>query len=279
MQHIAVKDWQQSYKTSLQKSVKREMKYRRHRRGTQEWDPEISYYDSGSTHQPRDFVSEQERIQIREAALNYRSIPSYSNLTAQERDKWKAHLTRRFELPKTQVKKTLETSKQLQIPIARLDQSRRGTKTRRSRKNRHRLDRPRKQRAPYTEKRLHQKHEQLGRRTNRQNHHRTQKWLEERSQHEKYDGRDEIWLTRRGNPYNSNSLSYLMKNLCDEADISYENRDMTWYIIRHSVGTQMTRQEGLAATQTQLRYEDERTTMRYDQAPVKDRRDALDRMG
>ncbi|WP_303704019.1 hypothetical protein [Haloquadratum walsbyi] len=41
----------------------------------------------------------------------------------------------------------------------------------------------------------------------------------------------------------------------------------------------MTRQEGLAATQTQLRYEDERTTMRYDQAPVKDRRDALDRMG
>jgi hypothetical protein len=70
MQHIAVKDWQQSYKASLQKSVKREMKYRKHRRGTQEWDPEISYYESGSTHQPRDFLSKQERIQIREAALN-----------------------------------------------------------------------------------------------------------------------------------------------------------------------------------------------------------------
>ena len=36
MQHIAVKDWQKSYKASLQKSVKREMKYRKHRRGTQE---------------------------------------------------------------------------------------------------------------------------------------------------------------------------------------------------------------------------------------------------
>jgi len=86
MQHIAVEDWQQSYKASLQKSVKREMKYRSHRRGGSTWNPEISYYDNGSTHQPRDFLSKQERVKIREAALSYGSIPSYSNLTKEERD-------------------------------------------------------------------------------------------------------------------------------------------------------------------------------------------------
>lgn len=41
----------------------------------------------------------------------------------------------------------------------------------------------------------------------------------------------------------------------------------------------MTREEGLAATQAQLRYNSAQTTMRYDQAPVEDRQDALDRMG
>lgn len=40
----------------------------------------------------------------------------------------------------------------------------------------------------------------------------------------------------------------------------------------------MTREEGLAAAQSQLRHKDERTTVRYDQVPVEDRRDALNRM-
>jgi hypothetical protein len=41
----------------------------------------------------------------------------------------------------------------------------------------------------------------------------------------------------------------------------------------------MTREERLATAQAQLRYNSEQTTMRYDQAPVEDRQDALDRMG
>lgn len=41
----------------------------------------------------------------------------------------------------------------------------------------------------------------------------------------------------------------------------------------------MTREEGLATAQAQLRPTSEQTTMKYDQTPVEDRRDALDRMG
>lgn len=49
--------------------------------------------------------------------------------------------------------------------------------------------------------------------------------------------------------------------------------------IRHSVGTYMAREEGLKAAKSQLRHRSIETTAKYDQAPVEDRRDALDRMG
>lgn len=41
----------------------------------------------------------------------------------------------------------------------------------------------------------------------------------------------------------------------------------------------MTREEDLAAVQAQLRHKSEQSTMKYDQAPVKDRRDTLGTIG
>jgi integrase len=104
------------------------------------------------------------------------------------------------------------------------------------------------------------------------------RWLDERATRPRYDGRDELWLTSHSNPYSSDPLNYLLGKLCDEAGIATENRDLSWYSIRHSTGTYMAREEGLAAAQEQLRHRSEQTTMRYDQAPPEDRRDALDRM-
>lgn len=63
------------------------------------------------------------------------------------------------------------------------------------------------------------------------------------------------------------------------AGISVENRRMSWYTVRHSAGTYMAREEDLAAAASQLRHKNPQTTMKYDQAPVEDRRAALDRMG
>ena len=54
---------------------------------------------------------------------------------------------------------------------------------------------------------------------------------------------------------------------------------MSWYSIRHSTGTYITHEEDLAAAQAQLRHESPETTMKYDQAPVEDRQNALDRTG
>lgn len=44
-------------------------------------------------------------------------------------------------------------------------------------------------------------------------------------------------------------------------------------------GTYMTREENLAAAAAQLRHKSTQTTMRYDNTPVEDRKDAFERMG
>lgn len=41
----------------------------------------------------------------------------------------------------------------------------------------------------------------------------------------------------------------------------------------------MTHVEDLGATKAQLRHKSEKTTLRYDQVPVEERKDALDKMG
>jgi integrase len=106
-----------------------------------------------------------------------------------------------------------------------------------------------------------------------------ERWLAERKQYEKYAESDKLWLTRYGNPYESHSLNHVLERVCEIAGISTENRDLSWYSIRHSVGTFMTREEGLAAAQEQLRHKSSETTLRYDHAPAEDRRNALNRMG
>ena len=105
------------------------------------------------------------------------------------------------------------------------------------------------------------------------------RWLEQRRNYEEYDDTDALWLSQRGNPYNSATLRYLLHRLCEIADIPTDDRKMSWYAIRHSTGTYMTREEDLAAAQAQLRHTSVETTMKYDQAPVEDRKDALNRMG
>jgi integrase len=104
------------------------------------------------------------------------------------------------------------------------------------------------------------------------------RWLTERSEDPMYDDRDELWLTREATPWSSSSLSRLIKRLCDDAGIETGGRSMTWYSIRHSTGTYMTAERDLKAAKDQLRHKSSKTTMKYDQVPVEDRRGALENM-
>nr|WP_233204264.1 hypothetical protein [Halegenticoccus soli] len=78
-------------------------KWREHQHGLDEWKPQISFATRDKTTAPRDYLTREERTAIREAALEYGTVPAYANLSPSERDRWKAYLAQRFEKPKSKV--------------------------------------------------------------------------------------------------------------------------------------------------------------------------------
>ncbi|MDS0474686.1 site-specific integrase [Natrinema sp. 1APR25-10V2] len=255
-------------------------KWRTHEHGIDEWDPSITFSTSDSASQPKDFFTREERRQLRDATLEYGSIPGYNDLSPAGRDRWRAHLAQRFEKPKSEVTACdWDHANGWKVPslvATSLDTGLRPIEVERARTywvdiGNQVLRIPKDESSKNRENWVVSLH---SRTADMLDH-----WLDERDAYPDYDDTDALWLTREGNGYRSHALKYLLEQLCDLAEIDTSNRSISWYTIRHSVGTYMTREEGLAAAQMQLRHQSEQTTMKYDQAPVEDRRDALDRMG
>lgn len=96
MTQLAQQDESGTHKANCQKAIRSLFKWLHHERGDAEWEPSPTL--SGRTvSQPRDYLTREERAQIREAAPEYGSIPSYSNLSPAERDRWRTHRAQRFE--------------------------------------------------------------------------------------------------------------------------------------------------------------------------------------
>lgn len=279
MRHLAQEDYSSTHKTNCQKSVKMLFKWWSHERGGSHWDPKITFSQNDRS-RPPDYLTREERRLIRDAALEYGSIPEYSNLTPAERDRWKQYLAQRFEKKKNAVTPDdWDAANSWKIPSLTwlsLDVGLRPIEVERASTGWVDLEN-RVLRIPKSDSAKSRENwiMSLKTRTTRI----LERWLNERAQYSEYDGTDVLWLTRENNVYTSQSLRYLLHRLCEIADIETENRRMSWYSIRHSVGTYMTRQEDLAAAQAQLRHKSPETTIKYDHAPPEDRRDALERMG
>lgn len=94
-------------------------------------------------------------------------------------------------------------------------------------------------------------------------------WFQERRHLEKYDGSNNIWLNREGNPYTSGSLCNLLRKLCEEAGIKTEGRKIVWYSLRQTMGRNVTDEGELSEANDQLRHSRLETTQeRYNQTPV-----------
>jgi integrase len=278
MQELAYSDKSNTHKANCQKSLKMLFKWRKHQFGEEQWEPEMTFSSDNS--QPRDYFTMEERRKLREAALEYGSIPGYNDLTPKERDKWKAHLAQRFEKPKSEVTpRDWKKANGWKIPSmvwVSLDAGLRPVEVERAVTSWVDIDNavlriPKEDSSKNRDNWIVGLQDRTAEILNR--------WLNERRYHEKYDDSDKIWLTRQANPYQTQSLRYVINRLCEIAGIDTENRKISWYAIRHSVGTYMTHIEDLGAAQAQLRHKSEKTTMRYDQAPVEERKNALDKMG
>ena len=279
MDHLAHRDVSATHKTNCQKSLKMLYKWLHHERGQSEWSPEITFSADSSTN-PRDYLTRDERHAIRDAALEHGSIPSYNNLVPSERDRWRQYLAQRFGKPKSAVTPDdWDRANGWKIPSlvwVSLDAGLRPVEVKRSKISWVDTDNS-VLRIPKEESSKNRDHWVVGLRDRTADI--LQKWCQQRRTISAYDGTDAIWLTQKNNPWGVSSLRSLLHRLCETAGIETDNRQMSWYTIRHSVGTYMTREEDLAAAQTQLRHKSPETTMKYDQTPIEDRQDALDRMG
>lgn len=258
MKEVALSDVSDSTKGKKLEMLRRYSKWLSDHHGIDEWEHEWEFQSGGGNSGPRDFLSIEERRRVREGALGLDGNPAYGvedkeALEASD-SSWKftsivwtsldAGL-RPVEVGRAKVGWVDTENGVLRIP--REESSKNDGNWTVSLTDR-------------TATALH-------------------RWIDERSNHPRYDDTDALWLTRHGNKYGANELRRLMHRLCDQAGINTETRQMSWYTIRHSVGTFMTKERDLAATKAQLRHKNAKTTMKYDQVPVKDRRDALDRMG
>jgi integrase len=276
MKQLAYSDYSESHKSNVQKSL---MSLFRWRDDTDEWEPDITF-SGGNQTAPRDYLTRDERGRLREAALEYDSIPAYAAMSPDERDRWKEYLAYRLDKPLSDVRpadfEDAEGFKYASMVCVSLDCGLRPVEVGRATVQWVDTDNA-VLRIPKEESSKNRENWIVSLR--RATAELLQNWLVERQLYDKYEDTDALWLTRHSNPYGSSSLTGLLERLADVADIDTENRSLTWYSLRHSVGTYMSREEGLAAAQAQLRHRSIRTTVKYDAAPVEDRRDALDRMG
>ncbi len=209
--------------------------FRSHQYGADDWTPPIDFTDDVPVDAADPFLKD-ERARIYDAALTYKTPPAYDNLSPVERDRWKAYLAQRLGKPKADVRPAdfaeLRTSWKLPSLVGpTLDGALRPIEINRMKTNWLRLDKgtiqiPKDRAAK-----------------NRNNWEITlrersviglRQWMNQRANKEKYDGRDAIWLTQKGNPYTSKTLNYLLENLLTDAGISQQNRKLVWYSFRKS---------------------------------------------
>lgn len=275
----ADQDYSNGHKDNTTKSLQRLFKWLDFTGEGEKWEPSRTF-SSGTASSPREFLTKSERADIREAALEYGSIPGYNDLTPEDRDRWKSHLAQRFSKPKSEVVpedwKRANGYKFVSLTWTSLDAGLRPIEVERAKVSwvdveNQRLVIPKEDSA---------KSDEIWRVSLRSDTtDMLAKWIEERSMYDKYEDTEHLWLTRESNPYQSSSLQYLLENLCEIAGIDTTHRNMSWYAIRHSVGTYMTEEKDLKAAKSQLRHKSQLTTMQYDQSPEGLRRDGLNKMG
>lgn len=236
---VIPRDVTNSTKGKVEEAVARYMRWLETAYGIDEWDHDQVFRSSGDD-APRDYLTRRERHRVREAALDHDRGWEIASLVLTSLDA----AFRPVEVQRARPEWVDIDNRLLRIPREDAAKSQDNWRVSITDRTANALD----------------------------------EWLDERSEMEKYADRDELWLTREATPWTSSSLTRLLKRLCEDAGIELVGRSATWYSIRHSTGTLMVSERDLKAAKDQLRHQSAATTMKYDQVPPSQRRNALDRM-
>lgn len=256
-------------------TIEKYIQWRAAERGGDEWECPFSF-EENSENQP-DIFNKNERRRLREEALTYKSVPKYNDLSPEARDRWKGHIAQVRGKPKENVTpddwEYLNTNyKWVSLIWTALDAGLRPCEIERSKlswicESNNTL------KIPKDEAAKNRDNWRIALRNETVNF--LKKWKKQRENIPKYDTSDAIWLNRKGNPYNSGNLNYHLRNLLQEIGLEDDSRDLSWYSIRHSTGTYLEEELGLAGTAAQLRHKSIQSTERYVHPPPETRREAL----
>ncbi|MGB9965778.1 tyrosine-type recombinase/integrase [Halobacterium hubeiense] len=224
------------------------------------WEPNVVFVDGDHTSAASlTFV---ESYQIRNAALEYGSLPSYSETSDDERDRINALIAQRLGKPKAAVTQqdwmvadtsakvgsliavALETALiPIEIEQATVD-----------------WYNPKQQLFVVPEEHAAKSRPENELPLTDATAEVFSHWLRERRHLETYDDTNRIWLNQQGNPYTSGSLCYLLRQLCEAADIDHETRKISWYSIRHTLAEIIKEVGDLEEASDQLRHNELETT-------------------
>lgn len=256
--------------------LKAYFRWRRDRFNGTEWQPPIEFED-GSPSNPADYFTKEERRRLYDASLQYRSVPSYNNLSPEDRDRWKAYISQILGKPKQDVRPEdfQELNQSWKIPSligSTLDAGFRPCEINQINRdwlslNKYEIHIPREHAAKNRE----DWHVAIRERTARD----LQNWIDQRACKTKYDDSERLWLNQRGNPYTSKTLNSLLDNLLDEAGIDADSRKLVWYSFRKSTGQYLHEISDQLTTATQLRHKDQRSVRHYAQPTPEQRRGYL----
>lgn len=257
------------YVYGFEKSVRRLFKYLRNElnRNVPEWDHDIPIEQSkGTSSHIKDKFKPHEMNGLYEAALKKYSLPSYYNksLSDDERDSLKALVSQRLGKPKKDVApEDFTDASSWKVPsmvAVCSDTGLRPIEVGRTQKDWFDLDNGLMV-VPADESTKNRENWECWLSDKTANA--VGNWMEERQQLEKYHGRDELWLTRKANPYGSGSLNKMLNKLMEEAEIDSTTRKLSWYSFRHGAASLWAEEEDLSRAQVQLRHKTIKTTQKY----------------
>jgi len=281
MRDLAKRDMKESTKCHYQKAAKTLFKWQREARNRDvEWEPEIEYSDPSTAYQPREYLTEDDRQAMREAAMSYGSIPHYNSLEPSERKRWKSYLAQRLQKPVEEVGKKdfakANSFKYTSMIYVALDAGFRPVEVKRANVDWVDLDNG-VLRIPEEESSKSRENWVVALKPETVSI--LKKWLEERSTISKYDGRDALWLTQQANRYNKDSFRRsVFRKIAEEAGLDLENRDLTPYSIRHSTATMIAKESDLATAAKQCRHKSKQTTQKYAHSSVERQEDAVNKI-
>lgn len=224
----------------------------------------------------RDYFYKREFRSLYEASLEYGSVRHYHSCSRDERDELKAHLAQRFEMEKSEIgPDEFVRANSFKIPSivsVSLDCGLRPVEVCRAKTywvnfEENTLD------IPKDESRKNSDNWKCVLSDNSMRA--LEKWCDERASYEKYAGRDDLWLNKKGNRYGSDSLNYLLDDLIEIGGVEPAGRDLSWYGIRHGVATVWADDENAHDAREQLRHKDVETSLGYAHSATENRRNTV----